>query len=258
MSSQIVILGYHRSGTSALSQNCQAAGLFLGDTLLGAKPSNPFGHFEDKNFFQVNEAILQTNLARWDMPHDLVPVIRPEIRQVAMELVSRRNAQYDLWGFKDPRTCILLDFWHSLLPDPKYLVCLRHYTTCVDSIVRRHVLDIYSRQQLGLDQSVEQYSLDYNGVCANWCVYMANLLTFLETRDADRMVVRIDKMPKEISIIGEMNDAFGVGLDPIPLSQTFRPEVFQGKEIDDLPLDPAVKETADKLWARLDTHISLQ
>ncbi|KPA20547.1 hypothetical protein shim_35380 [Shimia sp. SK013] len=258
MSSQIVILGYHRSGTSALSQNCQAAGLFLGDTLLGAKPSNPFGHFEDKDFFQVNEAILSTNLARWDMSHDLAPVIRPEIRQAAMELVSRRNAQHELWGFKDPRTCILLDFWHSLLPDPKYLVCLRHYTTCVDSVVRRHVLDIYSRQQLGLDQSVAQYPLDYNGVCANWCVYMANLLAFLETRDADRMVVRIDKMPKEISIIAEMNDAFGVDLDPIPLSKTFRSEVFQGKEIDDLPLDPAVKETADKLWARLDTHISLQ
>lgn len=258
MSSQLVIVGYHRSGTSALSQNCQAAGLFLGTDLLGAKPSNPFGHFEDRDFFQINEALLKSNLARWDLVHDFAPVIRPEIRRAASDLVARRDAQHELWGFKDPRTCLLLDFWDSILNNPKYLICLRHYSACIDSIMRRHVLDFYSIRHLSQIRNISHALLDDNAACANWCVYMTAVLQFLECRDASSVVLRIDTLSHEASVATMLNERWGLELEPISISETFKPGLFQSGEISDLQLTPELKETADMLWDRLCEHVALQ
>ena len=47
MSDQLIVAGFHRSGTSLVCQLLHRAGLFLGYDLLGPAFSNPHGHFED-------------------------------------------------------------------------------------------------------------------------------------------------------------------------------------------------------------------
>ncbi len=255
MNTQLVILGHHRSGTSALAQHCQSAGLFLGHELLGAKASNPLGHFEDRAFFEINEAIFQSNLFSWDTPRDVVPIVHPEIRRAAFEKIAQRDSENAIWGFKDPRSCMLLDFWHAMLSNPKYLICLRHYSACIDSILRRHVLDFYAIPDLPQRQSLTRAPFNADIACANWCVYMSNLLSFLESRDVDALVVQIDALPPDASVAADLNARFNLMLEPIPLNQTFRPELFQKKKITGLNLDPTLEENAAALWARLQAHI---
>lgn len=257
MNTQLVILGHHRSGTSALAQHCQTAGLFVGHDLLGANASNPLGHFEDRAFFQINEAIFQSNMFDWGTPRDVVPIVHPDIRRAALEKVAQRDSEHATWGFKDPRSCLLLDFWHAMLSNPKYLVCLRHYSACIDSIVRRHVLDFYALPELQQRDSLGRTPLNADIACANWCVYMSNLLSFLEGRNPDAVVLQIDTLAADTSVAAELNARFDLTLDDIPLDQTFRPELFQKQNVSDLKLDPILEENADALWARLCTHITL-
>jgi len=251
MSTQIVIVGYHRSGTSAIAQNCQAAGLYVGDDLLGATPTNPFGHYEDREFFEINELILRLNFSLWHTPIDFVPVLPCDVFKLASDMVSKRDAEHALWGFKDPRTCLLLDFWDSVLPDPRYLVCLRHYSACVDSVMRRRVRDYYAAVEPGPARIASEDMLNFNAICANWCVYMAGVLKFLTLRNPKALVIRVDRLVQNESVAARIGDQLGLDFAPITLGETFRPELFQGDEQPDLPLDPALREIAEALWQQL-------
>lgn len=251
MNTQIAIVGYHRSGTSAIAQHCQAAGLFLGEDLLGAKPTNPFGHYEDREFFEINQAILGLNFDTWDMVSDFMPVVTPDCAKLALDAVSKRNAEFATWGFKDPRTCVLLDFWHSVLPNPKYLICLRHYSACIDSVMRRRQRDYFEINDLDLARNIAPYALNFEAACANWCVYMAAVLKFLTFRQPDTLVVRIDTLSNDASVAGALGKRFDLPLKSVPLSLTFRPELFQSEKLPDLPINPELWNTAEALWTQL-------
>ena len=71
MSDQLIIGGFHRSGTSATARLLHRAGLFLGYELLEALPSNPYGHFEDREVVDLHRHILNGNEQTWlvDEPH---------------------------------------------------------------------------------------------------------------------------------------------------------------------------------------------
>ena len=54
----------------------------------------------------------------------------------ARALIRRRKSR-KIWGWKDPRTCLFLDFWHSLLPQARYVFVYRHPVEVVLSLLRR-------------------------------------------------------------------------------------------------------------------------
>ncbi len=43
----------------------------------------------------------------------------------------------DLWGWKDPRTCVTLPFWRRLLPPMRYVICLRNPLDVARSLQER-------------------------------------------------------------------------------------------------------------------------
>ena len=47
----VLVLGMHRSGTSALARGLRVLGIALGDDLLPAHPCNPKGFFEDAGLY---------------------------------------------------------------------------------------------------------------------------------------------------------------------------------------------------------------
>ena len=57
-SSVLVVAGFHRSGTSLVTEILSRAGLFVGDDLIGANPSNPYGHFEDREVVRLHDRLL--------------------------------------------------------------------------------------------------------------------------------------------------------------------------------------------------------
>lgn len=134
----LLVTGMHRSGTSLLTSILAAAGVHVGDQLMGAAESNPHGHFEDLEFYSLHQRILAANgLSRegftCQAPIDVPAAARGE----AAALVGRRRAAGRLWGWKDPRSVLFLDFWADLLPEARYVFAFRPVWEVVDSLFRR-------------------------------------------------------------------------------------------------------------------------
>lgn len=176
----LVIAGMHRSGTSLLSSILAAAGVNVGDELIGATESNRRGHFEDIDFHRFHQRVLAANgLAREGLtcrtPIDVPVSARPE----ALDIVSRRRAPGRLWGWKDPRTTLFLDFWADLLPDARFLFVFRPPWEVVDSLYRRGDEAIVMNPRLAVDV---------------WCAYNRRILDFATAHPERSLVVSTESV----------------------------------------------------------------
>ena len=139
----VCIAGMHRSGTSTVAQLLSKCGLYLGskDDLVAAGPANPDGYWENKRFLAINRRILEVYRSGWDLPPSLEDgwqngeAMRP-LRLEAEHLLGDFEGR-EPWGWKDPRSCLTLPFWTSLLPDAKVVVCLRNPLEVAVSLRRR-------------------------------------------------------------------------------------------------------------------------
>ena len=61
----------------------------------------------------------------------------PERAPAASLEAPGHRRDIDLWGWKDPRTSLLLTFWDSLLDEARYLFVYRHPVDVLSSLVRR-------------------------------------------------------------------------------------------------------------------------
>src|SRR5271155_6002863 len=62
----VLVLGMHRSGTSAVARGLQMLGVYLGNDFLCAKPDNPRGYWEDRNIYDINERLLAVLGLKWE------------------------------------------------------------------------------------------------------------------------------------------------------------------------------------------------
>ena len=132
----VVITGMHRSGTSLVASLLRHAGVDLGPNLIGPDEGNRYGYFEDVDFNTFHGDIL-TGFEQSHLVQDAEALAeKPEEKERARELVEQRSTR-NLWGFKDPRTCLFLDFWHGLLPQAAYVFVYRHPLEVVLSLLRR-------------------------------------------------------------------------------------------------------------------------
>ena len=134
----VVIAGMHRSGTSLATSLLAAAGVHVGDALLGPGLGNPRGHFEDLEFVRLHERILAANgLSREGYTCQQPIAVPAATRAEAVALLTRRRHAGRPWGWKDPRTTLFLDFWAELLPEARFLFIVRPPWEVVDSLFRR-------------------------------------------------------------------------------------------------------------------------
>lgn len=133
----LVITGMHRSGTSLIASLLQSAGLDVGHRLLMENDSNPKGHYEDLDFVNFHEDVLDAqglNTAGWILDRS-IPVSEILFPQ-AIKLVERNHPK-SLWGWKDPRTVLFLNFWQELIPEAKFVFIYRQPWEVMDSLFRR-------------------------------------------------------------------------------------------------------------------------
>jgi hypothetical protein len=57
----------------------------------------------------------------------------------AKQLVKSRSNHSELWGWKDPRTSLMLDFWNQIIPHARYLFVYRYPWDVTDSILRLNI-----------------------------------------------------------------------------------------------------------------------
>lgn len=138
MTSELLVAGFHRSGTSFTAQTLHHHGLFLGDDLLGAAPSNPYGHFEDRQVVTIHDTLLRENGHNWQVDRPLLPAVRTATWDLIERFVSMRRSEHTFWGFKDPRACLFLGLWRHVMPEAKVVAVYRPYWSSVRSLHRRH------------------------------------------------------------------------------------------------------------------------
>jgi hypothetical protein len=141
----VCILGMHRSGTSLLTRIVNLIGVYLGpDDGVLTVPAvyNPTGHWEHEEITSICKAILKRHGGSWDEPPEFprqwetAPGI-DDLKHRSQRLIRDQFAQAPLWGWKDPRTCITLPFWQQLLPNLRYLICLRNPVDVARSLAHR-------------------------------------------------------------------------------------------------------------------------
>lgn len=134
----LVIAGMHRSGTSLLSSLFAGAGVHVGSRLIGAARGNDRGHWEDLDFYEFHARALEANgLAPEGFACTGTVRVPAAMRDEAVALVTAKIRAGVLWGWKDPRTCLFLDFWQTLLPGAAYVFVVRSPWEVADSLFRR-------------------------------------------------------------------------------------------------------------------------
>lgn len=144
----VCIIGMHRSGTSMIAQLLHHCGLYLGpeNQLLGATSANTDGHFEHKGFLKINRALLEYFQASWEFPPQwkagwqtdaAIESMRADARALIAELSPRSP-----WGWKEPRTTVLLPFWKSIVPGLRFVICIRSPLDVAKSLAKRNGIPV--------------------------------------------------------------------------------------------------------------------
>lgn len=158
-SQAIVVIGMHRSGTSAVARGLAALGVDLGNDFLDAQPENPTGYWEDRRIVELNERVLKSLHLTWDDAARIDPRAFSgwriwRLRRETIRYLRRNFTQRPLWGFKDPRTIRLLPFWRRVLKDVAaqdvYLLVIRNPSSIAASLFARQKMDVEEAQRLWL------------------------------------------------------------------------------------------------------------
>lgn len=142
-----IILGMHRSGTSAFSGVLSKMNVFMGSDLFSAqKGVNEKGFFENSKIVELNEHIFDIVSSSWDDPlgiqvsFDRVEALEA-VRKRSLNFIKKEYSDKLLWGIKDPRMSVLLPFWQPIFSqlnlDVNYVIMVRHPIEVCHSLQKR-------------------------------------------------------------------------------------------------------------------------
>lgn len=199
--SLLVVMGMHRSGTSALAGVITRLGYNAGKNTLPANQFNSRGYFEDVRLNAALDQILKVMGFRWDderiLSNDL---FNNNTSVAASRYISDIFDEEFNFGvptvIKDPRVCRLLPLfktvWHERGLSPKYIFTLRCPYAVISSLSMR---DAISPQRAAL-------------------LYVAYLMDAEKhTRGSPRIFVEYEDLLKDWRIsVAEMRLSLGVDL----------------------------------------------
>jgi hypothetical protein len=163
----IVVLGMDRSGTSLCTNLLNSLGMRLGQNLWPGDQYNEAGYFEDRELWSVHERVFAILGRSWDTLNVIQPFPplwwrTPEMQRLkaqAIDLVHTRNSESaGVWGFKDPRTAVLLPLWDEVFQacgvDPVFVLCVRHPAGVAASLAARDGFPRLFSELLWLERNV--------------------------------------------------------------------------------------------------------
>lgn len=127
---QIIVLGMHRSGTSAIARILNMLGAYFApeNKIMYPGPDNLKGYWERTDVMQLNDRILQASNCDWQNTLDFdIARIVPQQRKIFYREIQHIIAALDAnrpWMLKDPRLCVTFPLWREQLELP---ICIHVY-----------------------------------------------------------------------------------------------------------------------------------
>ena len=160
----LVVVGMHRSGTSAVAGTLGILGAQLPKDLLGSNDFNPKGHFESLAVIALNDRLLEELGSCWYDIREIGPTIGwTSWDQSRARFADVLQASFDCnpsapFVLKDPRICRLLPLILASLRDlgatPYLVLCVRNPLEVAQSLEKRdgislrHGLTLWLRYML--------------------------------------------------------------------------------------------------------------
>jgi len=159
----VIVLGMHRSGTSALAGMLDILGVQFGKSLLEAGADNPKGFWEHLEILDIHERLLALLGSSWDDPRPLPASwwLSDPVQPFHAEIVRVLRRDFErvpVWGLKEPRTCRLIPLWRDILKELGCRTCFvliyRHPLEVAQSLERRNGFGRAKSASLWLDHNI--------------------------------------------------------------------------------------------------------
>jgi len=144
----LMVIGMHRSGTSALTGALHRLGVAVGSDISEAPDGNVAGYYEHQGVLGIHEDLLAACGSSWD---DVAPRPWPEMgcsaaiaafQSSLSALLAAEFADAPLWAVKDPRLCRTLPLWLPVLDQlqvrPHIILAHRPVAEVAASLARRN------------------------------------------------------------------------------------------------------------------------
>ena len=160
----IIVLGMHRSGTSALARVLNILGCETPRTLMEPDSANQSGYWESPQIAKFNDRILHSGGATWHDWYEFNPswfnsIVANSLVGEAVSLIEAEFGREPLIVVKDPRMTLVFPFWRRVFDQAGYSI------RCV--ILQRHPLEVCAslnkRNNISLGRAALiwlRYSLD--------------------------------------------------------------------------------------------------
>ncbi|NMP05915.1 MULTISPECIES: glycosyltransferase [Prochlorococcus] len=255
----IVVAGMHRSGTSLLSKLISKLGVELGNELLAKDSNNPDGYQEDLAFLKLQRRWFHADLnddpdgwRDWGwIPNDSISSQGDSSwEDAAVYLLNQRElAATQRWGWKDPRTTLILPFWHRLRPELRLVGIYRAPWDLSDALQR-------------LDH--HQFRRHPEIILPLWSLYNERLAEFAESHAERSLLINSNSLitqPEEV--VRQLQSRWDWRLDNQDnredLNTLIRPNRMPSISLDD-PIEDLYRLVFPelmKIWDRLQTIADL-
>jgi hypothetical protein len=182
----IMVLGMHRSGTSALTRTISLLGAELPKKLISKDNNNPTGYWEPAALNALNDRMLAEAGSRWDdwRAFDMADLAKSRAQFYRAEIASILEEEYGdarLFVLKEPRISRFAPFYAAILKSMKINVCYvltgRNPLSVIASLGRRDGFTsgfgalLWLRHELEAERATRgkpRVFLSYEAIMQNW------------------------------------------------------------------------------------------
>jgi glycosyltransferase involved in cell wall biosynthesis len=212
----VIVTGMHRSGTSLVASFLEALGVDLGGEMVPPDANNPRGYREDVEFLKLSRQMVARATREGDGGHrdwgwtesEHFDLDGCELGAAASALMARRRQKDVPWGWKDPRSTLLLDFWDRIAGgDARFVFVYRYPWDVADSM-----------QRLGAEVFLDNPGYAYR----IWSFYNRRLLDFYRRHESRAVLASVNAVVREPErFVALLRDKLGLNVVPTPLDELY-------------------------------------
>jgi hypothetical protein len=160
----ILVLGMHRSGTSAITRVINLLGAKLPSNLMAAQDDNEAGFWESLELYHIHEKLMQAVNTSWNdigsFPNDWLTSSDAEpYKKLLLEFLDQEFQDTSLFVIKDPRICRFFLLWIDVLQtynaEPLVVIPVRNPLEVAASLYARNGMNHSASSLIWLQHVLE-------------------------------------------------------------------------------------------------------